>query len=501
MPEAGRIDGPTGPSLVFRGAPERRCATATLVAALTSGLAAVREPRLVRERFEEELRALLCASSVTFREDGEPIDRPYVVSYEVPVAPVDGRPCLEAVFDPSRPADDRARADARRRRAGRRAADRDRARERTVAASCAGPRGRGGAAHRIQRGDSRRARSDREGRGHRLHGPDRGRKRHRARSSSRVRFTSSVAGGRRPSSPSTAPPLSRRCSRRSSSASRTGRRPACAGGAGSSSTRTKARCFSTRCRTCRRPRRPSCCARFRICRWSGSADTARGASTPASSWRRTARCADLVEQRRFRLDLFYRLNGVEVQVPPLRCRRDDILELARYFLDRHRTFRPLALSTAAADALLTYDWPGNVRELERVVERAVALAGGSLLELDDLPPALLGGYADALAARPPRPIDDAGVGQPVRAAGARAVREQQAEDLPRAADFLPHAGRRTCAPTSESPCAGGCGGWGRAGTWSRVTRGVELLGIVQWGHNVISASPIFTTKWSTSIPS
>ncbi len=106
--------------------------------------------------------------------------------------------------------------------------------------------------------------------------------------------------------------------------------------------------------------------------------------------------ADLVERGRFRLDLFYRLNGIDVQVPPLRCRRDDIIELTRYFLDRHRTFRPLLLSTAAADALLTYDWPGNVRELERVVERAVALASGSSLELDDLPPAILGGYADVL---------------------------------------------------------------------------------------------------------
>jgi hypothetical protein len=90
-------------------APESRCATATLVAALTSGLASVREPRLVRERFEEELRVLLRASSVTFREDGEPIDRSNVVSYEVPVAPLDGRPCLEAVFDPSRPVDSRGR--------------------------------------------------------------------------------------------------------------------------------------------------------------------------------------------------------------------------------------------------------------------------------------------------------------------------------------------------------------------------------------------------------
>lgn len=104
----------------------------------------------------------------------------------------------------------------------------------------------------------------------------------------------------------------------------------------------------------------------------------------------------LVEQGRFRLDLYYRLNGVDIQVPPLRHRREDVIELARYFLERHRAFRPLSLSTAAIDALLAYDWPGNVRELERVIERAVALAGGPFLELDDLPPVLLGGYADVL---------------------------------------------------------------------------------------------------------
>jgi transcriptional regulator with PAS, ATPase and Fis domain len=104
----------------------------------------------------------------------------------------------------------------------------------------------------------------------------------------------------------------------------------------------------------------------------------------------------LVELGRFRLDLYYRLHGVDVQVPPLRARREDVTELARYFLERHRSVRQLQLSSAAADALLTYDWPGNVRELERVIERAVALAGSDWLELDDLPPALLGGYADVL---------------------------------------------------------------------------------------------------------
>ena len=106
--------------------------------------------------------------------------------------------------------------------------------------------------------------------------------------------------------------------------------------------------------------------------------------------------ATLVGQGRFRLDLYYRLNGVDIQVPPLRHRKDDVVELTTYFLERHRTFRPLSLSTAATDALLAYDWPGNVRELERVIERAVALAGGPFLELDDLPPALLGDYAEVL---------------------------------------------------------------------------------------------------------
>jgi len=106
--------------------------------------------------------------------------------------------------------------------------------------------------------------------------------------------------------------------------------------------------------------------------------------------------SELVEQGRFRLDLFYRLNGIDVQVPPLRARKEDVLELATYFLDRYRAVRPLRISTGAADALLAYDWPGNVRELERVIERAVALNASDAVELEDLPPVLLGGYTDVL---------------------------------------------------------------------------------------------------------
>ncbi len=108
------------------------------------------------------------------------------------------------------------------------------------------------------------------------------------------------------------------------------------------------------------------------------------------------RLSELVEQRLFRADLFYRLSGVDVRVPSLRERRDDVRELAHYFLERHRATRPLQLSVAAIGALTTYEWPGNVRELERLMERAIALAESEVIELDDLPPAVRSDYAAAI---------------------------------------------------------------------------------------------------------
>jgi transcriptional regulator with PAS, ATPase and Fis domain len=96
--------------------------------------------------------------------------------------------------------------------------------------------------------------------------------------------------------------------------------------------------------------------------------------------------ADLVACRQFRADLYYRLGGVEIQVPPLRGRKDDILELAQYFLDRHGCAREMRIAPAAQEALRAYDWPGNVRELERMMERAVTLAEGDRIELEHLPP-------------------------------------------------------------------------------------------------------------------
>lgn len=109
------------------------------------------------------------------------------------------------------------------------------------------------------------------------------------------------------------------------------------------------------------------------------------------------RLSGLVERQLFRPDLFYRLGGVEVHVPPLRERRADILELAHYFLERHRGEHALRLSPAASEALVAYDWPGNVRELQRLIERAVALAESEVIELDDLPAIVRGEYAEALS--------------------------------------------------------------------------------------------------------
>jgi len=106
--------------------------------------------------------------------------------------------------------------------------------------------------------------------------------------------------------------------------------------------------------------------------------------------------ATLVKQRLLRPDLFYRLSGVEIRVPPLRERRGDILELTQHFLERHRSTRVLTLSDAAAEALVTYEWPGNVRELERLIEGAVALVESDVIEMEDLPLTVGGDYMSVL---------------------------------------------------------------------------------------------------------
>jgi two-component system NtrC family response regulator len=107
---------------------------------------------------------------------------------------------------------------------------------------------------------------------------------------------------------------------------------------------------------------------------------------------------EMVEQGKFREDLFYRLNVIRIHVPPLRDRRQDIPALIEHFLTKfsgrnghangngNGNAAPLKLAPELSEALLQYSWPGNVRELENVIERLVVRASGDLLTVADLPP-------------------------------------------------------------------------------------------------------------------
>jgi two-component system response regulator HydG len=100
-----------------------------------------------------------------------------------------------------------------------------------------------------------------------------------------------------------------------------------------------------------------------------------------------------VRARRFRQDLYFRVNVVRIDLPPLRARENDVLLLAQHFVQRYaaRTGRPVVgLSPAAGARMLAYGWPGNVRELQNCIERAVALTPRDHIGVDDLPDAVRG---------------------------------------------------------------------------------------------------------------
>jgi two-component system, NtrC family, response regulator HydG len=98
--------------------------------------------------------------------------------------------------------------------------------------------------------------------------------------------------------------------------------------------------------------------------------------------------AEAVEEKRFREDLFYRLNVARFRLPPLRERREDIPLLMEFFLNKYnqKLGRRTVLAEGVIERIQGYSFPGNVRELENMVEQAVALASGGLIRLDDILP-------------------------------------------------------------------------------------------------------------------
>jgi len=131
---------------------------------------------------------------------------------------------------------------------------------------------------------------------------------------------------------------------------------------------------------------------------------------------------DLAQQVRageFREDLYYRLNVIAITLPPLRARKEDIPLLADHFLRAfaEQNGRPMeGISRRAMDALIDYPWPGNVRELVNTMERAVVLARGTVIDLDDLPDTMTG-------AAPPQEGLSFALGTPLEEIERRVIRE------------------------------------------------------------------------------
>jgi DNA-binding NtrC family response regulator len=94
-----------------------------------------------------------------------------------------------------------------------------------------------------------------------------------------------------------------------------------------------------------------------------------------------------LEQGTFREDLYYRLNVVPLEIPPLRARKEDIPYLSRHFVTKlapESGTRVTSITESAIDKLMQYDWPGNVRELENVIERSLVMAPGDKLDATDI---------------------------------------------------------------------------------------------------------------------
>ncbi len=113
-----------------------------------------------------------------------------------------------------------------------------------------------------------------------------------------------------------------------------------------------------------------------------------------------------IREKRFREDLYYRLNVIPIETPPLRARKDDIPLLVSHFLKKVHEERRVPACSLESDVLVqlcAHEWPGNVRELENTIERLVVLKGGGAISLDDLPPSLREATTRTLTAAPKLP--------------------------------------------------------------------------------------------------
>ena len=112
---------------------------------------------------------------------------------------------------------------------------------------------------------------------------------------------------------------------------------------------------------------------------------------------------EAIKQKRFREDLYFRLNVLPIEIPPLRERREDIPLLINHFLDVFNQSQQSAvesISTEAMERLIAYEWPGNIRELENVIERMVLLSSGNEIDESDLPRELLASSTGEATAAP-----------------------------------------------------------------------------------------------------
>lgn len=116
-----------------------------------------------------------------------------------------------------------------------------------------------------------------------------------------------------------------------------------------------------------------------------------------------------IEQGRFRKDLYYRLRGVAIHLPPLRERREDIPRLAAHFLARCRQELDIAVQSIAPETLellARHTWPGNIRELQAAIRKALLRSSGSVLLPEFLPPSLLAGHDGHVAMAPTPSVEN-----------------------------------------------------------------------------------------------